>query len=133
MTRRAVLRGVAIAVALLAASTCKEATSSKPIAGWLDVRLVSPNIDDLGVSITIGGAQIDSVRTTFPFFAQVVVNNSQRKVVVGGNIGTGTVAQIYVPDTRHASLYSGALLEIAVRGTFAQRATTGYAVVVAAP
>jgi hypothetical protein len=133
MTRDKVIRGAVMALAFVAIATCKEATDNRPVAGWLDVRLVSPNIDDGGVSITISGAEIDSVRTTFPLFAQEVVNDTTRKLVVGGNVGTGTVAQIWVPDTRHASLYTGTLLEVAVRTTYTQRATTGYAVVVASP
>ena len=133
MTRHTLIRTAAMAVAFVAIATCKEATDNKAVAGWLDVRLVSPNIDDGGVSITISGAQIDSVRTSFPLFAEDVVNDTLRKVVVGGNVGTGTIAQIYVPDTRHASLYAAAILEIAVRTTYAPRAATGYAIVVATP
>ena len=122
-----------MAIAFVAIATCKDATDNKPVAGWLDVRLVSPNIDDGGLSLTVGGAQIDSVRTSFPVIAGLEVNDTLWKVAVGGNVGTGTIAQIYVPDTRHPSLYSGSVLEVVVRPAYAQRAATGYVIVVAAP
>jgi hypothetical protein len=133
MTRHVFVKRAVMAVALIAVATCKDATDNSAIAGWLDVRLVSPNVDDGGLSIRIGGARIDSVRTAFPILAQLAPTDTNRVFVVGGNVGTGTVAQIYVPDTRHASLYTGTVQEVVVRTTYAQRAATGYAVVVATP
>jgi hypothetical protein len=113
-------------------STCKDATSG-PTPGALQVRLTSPNVDDGGLHFTIGGARIDSVTTNLPIISKREVTDSLWHVVVGGNVGTGPIATIWVPDTRHVAQYAGAVLEVVVRTTYAQRAATGYAIVAAAP
>jgi hypothetical protein len=130
MMRRSVL---ALALVLsIATLTCKDATSG-PTPGYLEVRLASPNVDDGGVHFTIGGAKIDSVTTAFPVIAVETVNDSLWHVAVGGNIGTGVVARIWVPDTREVNQYTGTVLEVVVRTTYAQRSQSGYAVIAAAP
>ena len=106
-------------------------SASGPTPGYLEVRLTSPNIDDGGLHFTIGGARIDSVTTNLPIISKRAVNDSLWHVVVGGNVGTGPVAKIWVPDTRHVSQYTGAVLEVVIRTTYAQRAATGYAIVAA--
>jgi len=128
MMRRQLLRVATLAATTVILATCKDTTAG-PRPGYLEIRLTSPNIDDGGLHFTVGGARIDSVTTNFPLIASHVTSDSLWHVVVGGSIGTGTVAKVWVPDTRLASHYTGTVLEVVVRTTNAQRPATGYAIV----
>jgi hypothetical protein len=116
-----------MAACALALITCKD-SSGPPPPGWLDVRLVTPNLNDGGILFAIGGARIDSVRTSYPYFVAHAETETQWRVVVGGTISGGVIARVWVPDVRAAARYETTVLEVAVRGTLAQRATAGYSV-----
>ena len=130
MTRRAYALLVALAGAGSMLAVCKDTTPPRPIPGWLSVRLTTPNGDDGGISFTVTGPAIDSARTTHPQIVTRLENGSTLRVIVAGNLSSGVVSEIHVPDTRAAAQYSATIQELAVRTTYAQRATAGYALVV---
>lgn len=107
-------------------------SSAEP--GFLTLTLNTPNADDGALLFKVVGGTVDSI------VAGAMVQDGSyaavtggTRVVVAGNLVDGTVAQIHVPDVNNVADYSVVIEQIAVRNTFAQRATGGYSVMVSAP
>jgi hypothetical protein len=125
--------GVLLLLVLPLAPCGDPSGNDRPVSGWLALRLSSPNADDGGVLITVTGATIDSMRTIHPQLLTLRESATSIRAVIGGNLSTGTIAEILVPDTRQAARYSATIQEVAARTTFQQRALTGYTLSVIAP
>ncbi len=133
MTARRVVTTLAGLVLAGGVVTCGSEPVAPPTPGWVNVRLTTPNLDDGGILFTVTGAQIDSVRSTFPNTFLRRESASSVRVVIVGNLAAGTVAQILVPSIGAAGTYGATVVEVATRGTFAQRPTAGYTLSVESP
>ncbi|HEX9728544.1 MAG TPA: hypothetical protein VGA37_08575 [Gemmatimonadales bacterium] len=127
MRRHVIFRLTRVALLMVCGAvplTCDTSTEpAKP--GWLGVTLQTPNSDDGAVLFSVAGGLIDSVRSSFPnAFAKQIGEQSWR-VIVAGTVTAGRVAEIWVPDV-NAEGYTATIEQIAVRGSYVQRATTGY-------
>jgi hypothetical protein len=128
------LRYSALLLAALLLTTCGDSTGSDgPRDGWLSLQLTTPNTDDGGLLITVSGAPIDSVRTTHPHLLTRRQSESSMRVVISGNISSGVIGQILVPDARQSARYTVTIQEVAARSTYLQRGLTGYSISVIAP
>ena len=125
MKRRDALALVLIAAIAL---TCKGDSPTEPVPepGWLRVSLSTPNGDDGGIMFVVGGGVVDYVRSSHPHGLTRSEEPTTHRIIVGGSIGNGVIAQIWVPDQRKVADYSATVLEVARRGTFGQRLATGY-------
>ena len=101
-----------------------------PIPGWLKVRFNSPNADDGGVMFTVAGGQIDSVRSAYSDLFVSTGSASPKRIVVAGNLISGIVAEIQVPDVGSVAQYNATVEQVAARGTFQQRAVSVFSLVV---
>src|SRR5262245_264454 len=119
--------------ALLVTCNDPSGNGNRPTRGWLTLRLTSPNADDGGVLITVSGATIDSVRTTQSNLVTRRESASSIRVIIGGNLTSGMIGEILVPDTRQVSQYTALIQEVAARTTYQQRPLAGYSVSVVAP
>jgi hypothetical protein len=128
MTVRRVFAIAATFSVVVIASTCDDspAGGSGPTAGWLAVEMTTPNGDDGGIMFVVTGGVVDSVRSSYPNVLSRVESASSIRIVVGGNLAAGKIAEIWVPDSRTIADYSAMPVEAAARGTFAQRPATGY-------
>jgi hypothetical protein len=106
--------------------TCRDG-AGPPVPGTLKLRLVSSNVD-AGVMVTISGGPVDSARTNHPYFAARRVSDSEFRLVVGGSVGSGVIAEIWVPDTRAVASYAATVVQAAVAVTLAQRPVESYVV-----
>src|SRR5688572_26008532 len=123
------LRLALVAGFALTAATCKDSPGTPvetPTPGWLSLSLATPNSDDGGVLFTIGGAAIDSVRSSQIHVVTRRESATTVRVVVAGVVGAGVIAEIRVPDTRDAAKYTAVIHEVAARTTYQQRPLTGY-------
>lgn len=125
--RRAFIVAATLSVAAIAV-TCSDNPSEggRATAGWLAVEMTTPNGDDGGIMFIVNGGVVDSVRSTYPNVLSRTESASSMRVVVGGSLAAGKIAEIWVPDTRKLTAYSATPVEAAARGTFAQRPITGY-------
>jgi hypothetical protein len=125
--RRGLKMAVTVSIAAVAL-TCKDSTSgdSGPVAGWVAIDMTTPNGDDGGIMFLVAGGAVDSVRSSYPNVLSRAESATSMRIVVAGNLTAGKIADIWVPDARNVSEYSATPVETAARGTFAQRATTGY-------
>jgi hypothetical protein len=101
-------------------------TASEPVAGTLQVALTSPFTDDGALLFTITGGRIDSVEAAGLTIYTSRPDASTLEVILLGNVGSGTIARLNIPDERLASQYSATLSQAAARGTYAQRDPAGY-------
>ncbi|MBT8397371.1 MAG: hypothetical protein HKO65_12895 [Gemmatimonadetes bacterium] len=103
--------------------------SKDPVAGWLKVRLTTPNADDGGIMFAISGGQIDSVKSAYSEFYMSSVGASKR-VIVAGTLPTGSiVAEILIPNIEQASNYSATVEQVAAKDTYQQRSASGVSLV----
>ena len=135
MTRRTL---AALLLAGLAAAGC--GGNEGPIAGELEVRLVTPNTDDRALLFRLIGAQTALTAPSGSGYrvlhgASVPTGDTVRVLVIApqsGHIAAGTILRIGVPDTRKAATYAALVQEVASTA-YASRGPSGYLLTVVAP
>lgn len=96
--------------------------------GVLELVLTTPNANDGAVLLEVTGA-VDSVQPmSYTTFSSL--ESGGARVVVTGDIASGVVARLYVPDAASAGQYTGSLSQAAQRSSFTLQNLTGYRVVV---
>jgi hypothetical protein len=131
-----------VALALLSGALAVGCSSTEgPVAGELEVRLTSSNVDDRAVLFMLRGTQ---TAVTAPSGSGYRVLQSPlridtlRVLVIapqGGHLTAGVLVRVAVPDTRQAASYSAVALDIAST-TYASRGMppfAGYQLSVVAP
>lgn len=117
----------------LAVSACGEDDPAGPAAppdpGPLQVIFESPFADDGALILSVGGGPIDSITAPGLTLAVAGTAGGVRRVLVRGAIASGPVLIIFVPDRRAQHGYTARLESAASRTTYAQRATSGYQLV----
>lgn len=117
---------LAAVAAVLLLTACGGSTG--PTAGALKVNLLSPYTDDGGVLLTISGGPIDSVEGLAARLYTYRVDANSLRIIIAGELGTGAVALIRIPDTREASRYSAVVSQAAARPPYTQRDPALYTV-----
>jgi hypothetical protein len=94
----------------------------EPVPGWMKVRLSSTSADDGGIMFLLSGAQIDSVRSSFPDLFPARFSPTAMRVIVAGSLTNGeVVAEVLVPDLEALASYTVAVEQVAARDTYEQR------------
>jgi hypothetical protein len=106
-------------------AACAHDTSG-PTAGTLAVNLASPNNDDGAVLLTVSGGPIDSVASPGHQIYSARLDSSTLRLIVTGNVASGTIATIYLADMRLASNYSATVNQVAARESYAQHDAASY-------
>lgn len=129
------VRKVMLFLLLLLAISCSGGSPTDPYvspnvikAGWLSVALTTPNSNDGVVQLSLAGGRIDSLQLSRGHgFAMLV--NGRGRLLVTGDVTSGVVARIWVPDTRAFASYSGSVEAAAARSTYQlQDISQGYSV-----
>ncbi len=125
MNRRLLLVA-GLATTLLGA--CKGDSPSGPVAGDLTLTLTSPGNTDGAILVRVTGP-VESVSAV----GDLRVEGSQLpggmwRIVVAGNVTSGPVARIRVPDIGAVDQYLAIVEQVAARGSFALLSSSGYAV-----
>lgn len=103
---------------------CSNNTGPTSVA--LNVSLSSPNTDDGAVLMTISGGPVDSVEAVGYAVFTARAGAETLRLIVTGNLGSGPIARIHIPDSRLVSRYSAKIGQVAVRATYAQRDPVSY-------
>lgn len=134
---RLLLLTALVAVTILVLSCGDSPTSSDdpppstdPVPGWLKIRMSSPNADDGGILFLVSGGQIDSVRTAFPDLFVSDWATTAKRIIVAGDLTSGIVVEIKVPDVASVTSYAAVLEQVASREAFEQQQVSGYSLVV---
>ena len=115
-------------VSLIALADCSG--DSTPTPGSITVSLNSPNADDGAVLFTLTGPGIrdaQSANSSYKVYWRTVSATELRLLVVG-NLSSGTVATVSVDDTRKMDQYHGSLIEVASRADALRTAVSGYSI-----
>lgn len=98
----------------------------EPTPGFLSVRLTSPNAGDAGILLEVNGPGLDTLRSAqHDLFEEGT--STTRRVLLVGDIRSGTLFEFWVPDIDRSQEYTAFLRQVAEPGTFEQRSTSGYA------
>jgi hypothetical protein len=126
---RAALKLTVIA-GIVAGMSCDKFTGPKgPTSGALRVTLTTPNADDGAILFVVSGGTIDSVTTTDATMQTMASQATPTMILVRGTLASGVIARVWVADV--TATHSASVLQVAARTTYAQRATTGYSMVIA--
>lgn len=121
----------ALVVAALAACSTEStvgvptSTANPPTAGWLTVKLTTPNTNDGAVQLALTGPAVDSV-VIVGYDGFATRSDDAVDMVVVGQITSGDVARIHVPDTTLASEYQVTVSAAATRDSYQLQPTQGY-------
>jgi hypothetical protein len=105
---------------------CSHETTG-PTAGALTANLTTPNNDDGAVLFTVSGGPVDSVVAGGHRVYSAILDATSLRVVVIGDVSSGALATIYIPDTRLAANYSVTVNQVAASASYAQRDPASYA------
>jgi hypothetical protein len=101
--------------------------STGPAAGVLNLTVESPHQDDGGIMLSIHGGPVDSVEAVGYVIHSARTADSV-KMIVTGDLGSGVIARVHIPDSRQSSQYSAQIKQAAARRTYAQRDPADYTV-----
>ncbi len=119
-----------IGLAILASAGCSaEPDPVGPPRGALAIRLTTPNRDDGGIMLRLGGATIDSV-TPVQGKAFVRQDGTDLVVAIAGSLQSGSVAWVWVPEASRPADYRVTLLQAARASTYEQRGLQDYRVAI---
>lgn len=98
-----------------------------PVPGWLNLQFVTPYANDGAVQLTVVGGAIEEIQLQPQFTGYTGVAAGSARVLVTGQIASGTVARIRVPDINKVTGYQALIGQVAERGNYGLRTSTlGY-------
>lgn len=100
-------------------------------AAILTLGLATPNSDDGAVLVTISGGPVDSVEAVGYSFYLARIDGNTLRIIITGDLRSGVIARLRVPDDRQLSQYSAAINQVAMRSTYTQRDPNTYSVTLA--
>ena len=124
--------------ALVAALSVSAACSDDPVAivphaGTLTLRLTTPHVDDGALTFTLSGPAINNA-TAANASLRLFTRGSGDATIIGvlvGDLATGDVVTLYVPDVTAVAHYSAHVLEVADRDDALRASLAGYVLSVA--
>jgi hypothetical protein len=114
--------GMAILATTVAHSSGCSGEPSEPVSGTLQVDLTTPFTDDGALLFTVTGGRVDSVETLYSSRPDAVT----LEVILTGDLRSGTIARMHIPDGRLAAQYSVKVIQAAARVSYAQRDPVAY-------
>lgn len=121
--------GVLAAFSMVAVLSCSGG-STGPASGLLTLELHSANGDDGAVMFTITGGPVDSIEAEGHAVYSAPINSTTLRVVITGDLQSGTLARIRIPDRDQSAHYAGVIEQVAQRVSYIQRDPTGYEITV---
>jgi hypothetical protein len=106
-------------------SGCSEPPSAT-VSTTLAVTLSSPFTDDGGLLFTISGGPVDSVETPGYALYSSRTDANTLELIVSGQLISGTIARVHIPNDRLVPQYSVKVLQAAARSSYAQRDPAAY-------
>jgi hypothetical protein len=117
--------GVLSLGACSAGAATDSAAPAGPTGGWLTLQLTTPRTDDGAVQLSVSGPQVDSVKLA-GYDGFDTNNGTQVDLVATGNITSGNIALIYVPDLSRTGEYHASVSAAASRDSYSLQTIDGY-------
>ena len=125
------IRGLRWALAGLLLLPACSGEYTGPVSGLLNLSLTSPQGTQGAVLFTVTGGPVEAVEAVGHELYSARIDANTLRVIVVGQLGSGTVAQIRIPDGRQASLYMATVSQVALQSAYAPRDPAGYTIVLA--
>jgi hypothetical protein len=97
-----------------------------PAAATLSLSLASPAQDDGAVLLTISGGPVDSIDAPEYRLYSTLVDANTYRVIIAGQLSSGQIARVHIPDERRSAEYAAVIEQVAARGTYRQQDLAGY-------
>ncbi|MFL5448001.1 MAG: hypothetical protein ACJ8A6_10410 [Gemmatimonadales bacterium] len=99
---------------------------SAPVAAALQVSLSTPFNDEGALLFTVTGGRVDSVDAPGYTLYTSRPDPATLQVILTGNLSSGIVARIHIPDERVGSQYSATVSQAAARETYIEHDPASY-------
>ncbi len=136
MTTRIRVAALAI-LALPVLTTCGGKSSgtgpAQPDPGPVEVRLTTPNSDDGIMRIVVTGGAVSDVGSASYQVASATFGSDSTVILVRGDLASGVVAEITVPDRGALTGYTARIDQAASRQTYRLQDVSSYKVTLAKP
>jgi hypothetical protein len=97
-----------------------------PASATLGLSLSSPAQNDGAVLFTITGGPVDSIESMgFRVYSTSPGANTYR-VIVAGQLASGPIARVHIPDERRSADYAAMVEQVATRESYRQQDPAGY-------
>jgi hypothetical protein len=97
-----------------------------PATATLSLSLASPAQDDGAVLLTLSGGPVDSIETPEYRLYSIPVDANTYRVIIAGQLSSGLIARVHIPDERRSAEYTALVEQVAARGTYRQQDPAGY-------
>ncbi len=104
----------------------------KPVAGELVLSLTSPNPNDGALIVRVIGTLTD-VTPVGNYRVSFSTQGNLTRVIVTGDVASGDLLRIKVPDVTQVRAYSASVEQAAARDSYALFSTSGYTLTLRAP
>jgi len=117
---------ILICVVSLVVIGCSNSTG--PTAGSLEMTLSAQQANEGAVLVVVWGGPVDSVESLgYPIYS-ARLGGDTLKLIVTGQLSSGPLARLHIPESRRASTYNARVAQVATRGTYVLKDLAGYAV-----
>jgi DNA-binding transcriptional regulator YdaS (Cro superfamily) len=130
--RRASLLAVLVAAAAGTACGGGDAGPTKPVAGELMVRLTSPNATDGALVVRVVGP-VTAVTPVGAYTISQATQGNITRVIVTGDIASGDLLRVKVPDVNQVLSYSANVEQAASRVDYALFSVSNYSLAIRIP
>jgi hypothetical protein len=121
----AVASTLVLALGLALVGACS-GDPSGPVATTLQVSLTSPYPDDGALLFTVTGGPVDSVEASGLTLYTSRPQPTTLQVILTGDVSSGNIARLHIPDAQLGRRYSVTLQQAAARGSYSQRDPASY-------
>jgi hypothetical protein len=126
--RTSLLLSMAIAPVWL--SGCSSAPAG-PTAATVDLTFTTAAEDDGAVLFTLSGGPVDSVEAAGYAVYSARLDPNTLRVIVAGDLTSGVVARIHIPDDQQLPRYAVTINQVAARASYEQRQPESYSLALA--
>ena len=102
--------------------------STGPTAGSLEMTFSAQQANEGAVLLVVSGGPVDSVESLgYPIYS-ARLGGDTLKLIVTGQLSSGPLARLHIPDSRRASMYNARVAQVATRGTYGLKELAGYTI-----
>ena len=116
--------GVLLGLGLAGLGGCS--SEAGPASATLGLSLSSPAQNDGAVLLTITGGPVDSIESTGYRIYSTSPGANTYRVIIAGQLASGPIARVHIPDERRSADYAGTVEQVATRESYQQQDPAGY-------
>jgi len=116
--------GVLLGLGLVGLGGCS--SEAGPASAALGLSLSSPAQNDGAVLLTIIGGPVDSIEATGYRIYSTSSGLNTYRVIIAGQLASGLVARVHIPDERRSADYAAIVEQVAARESYRQQDPAGY-------